>query len=45
MKQIEYYLKLPYKMEVVEDVEEGGYVASFPDCRDVLHVQRRSQKR
>lgn len=31
MKQIEYYLKLPYKMEVVEDVEEGGYVASFPD--------------
>lgn len=31
MKQIEYYLKLPYKMEVVKDVEEGGYVASFPD--------------
>lgn len=25
------YLKLPYKMEIVPDIEEGGYVVSFPD--------------
>ena len=25
------YLKLPYRMEIVEDQAEGGYVASFPD--------------
>ena len=31
MKSIEYYLRLPYKMEIVEDMEEGGYVASFPE--------------
>lgn len=31
MKTIDYYMSLPYKMEIVEDLEEGGYVASFPD--------------
>jgi len=30
-KTIDEYMKLPYKMEIVEDVEEGGYVAAFPD--------------
>ena len=31
MKSIEYYMALPYRMELVADVEEGGYVVSFPD--------------
>lgn len=31
MKKIDEYMKLPYKMEIVEDLEEGGYVISFPD--------------
>ncbi len=31
MKTIEYYMNLPYKMEIVPDIEEGGFVASFPD--------------
>lgn len=31
MKRIDEYMKLPYKMEIVEDLEEGGYVISFPD--------------
>lgn len=25
------YLNMPYRMEVVEDKDEGGYVVSFPD--------------
>ena len=31
MKTLEDYLKMPYKMEIVEDPEEGGYVISYPD--------------
>ena len=31
MKTLAEYMKLPYKMEVVPDLEEGGYVVSFPD--------------
>lgn len=31
MRTIDEYMKLPYKMEIVSDNEEGGYVASFPD--------------
>jgi len=36
MKTIEYYMALPYKMEIVADVDEGGYVASFPDLPGCL---------
>jgi predicted RNase H-like HicB family nuclease len=31
MKTIEEYLALPYRLELTPDVDEGGYVASFPD--------------
>ena len=31
MKPLNEYLKLPYRMEIVEDPEEGGYVVSLPD--------------
>ena len=31
MKNIDYYMTLPYKMEIVEDKDEGGYVVSYPD--------------
>lgn len=31
MKTLNEYLNLPYKMEVVPDTAEGGYVASFPE--------------
>ena len=27
----EYYMSLPYKMEIVPDVDEGGYAVCFPD--------------
>ena len=31
MKTLNDYLALPYRMEIVEDQTEGGYVASFPE--------------
>ena len=31
MKTLSEYLTLPYKMEVVEEPDEGGFVISFPD--------------
>ncbi len=31
MKTIQDYLKISYKMEIIEDQNEGGFVISFPD--------------
>lgn len=31
MKTLDYYLQLSYKMEIVEDKYEGGFVVSYPD--------------
>lgn len=31
MKTLNDYLKLPYRMEIVEDKDEGGFVVSYPD--------------
>lgn len=31
MKTLNEYLRLPYRMEIVEDPDEGGFVVSFPD--------------
>ena len=36
MKTIEEYLALPYRMELVPDTEEGGFVVSFPDLPGCL---------
>ena len=30
------YMKLPYRMEIVEDQSEGGFVVSFPDLPGCL---------
>ena len=30
MKTLNEYLAMPYRMEIVEDREEGGFVVSFP---------------
>ena len=30
MKTLNDYLKMSYRMEIVEDKEEGGYVVSYP---------------
>ena len=31
MKTLNEYLQLPYRMEIVEDHDEGGFVVSYPD--------------
>ena len=31
MKTLNDYLSLPYRMEISEDTEEGGFVVSYPD--------------
>lgn len=31
MKTLNEYLTLPYRMEIVEDHDEGGFVVSYPD--------------
>lgn len=33
---IDYYMSLPYRMEIVPDIEEGGYTAKFPDLPGCL---------
>ena len=42
MRTLTDYLKLPYRMEIVEDQAEGGYTVSFPElpgcitCRETI---------
>ncbi|MCC8059947.1 MAG: toxin-antitoxin system HicB family antitoxin, partial [Clostridiales bacterium] len=31
MKTLSEYMAMSYRMEIVEDKDEGGYVVSFPD--------------
>ena len=38
MKTLEYYLALPYKLEIIPDMDEGGYVASYPDLPGCLTI-------
>ena len=38
MIKIEDFVALPYKMEIVKDLDEGGYVVSFPDLPGCLTV-------
>ena len=36
MKTLSEYLALPYHMEIIEDHDESGYVASFPELPGCL---------
>ena len=36
MKTLEEYMALPYRMELIEDREEGGYTISFPELPGCL---------
>lgn len=31
MKTIDYYMCLPYRLEIIPDPDEGGYVARYPE--------------
>ena len=41
-KTIDYYMSLPYKLEIVPDIEEGGFGARYPElpgcitCADTI---------
>lgn len=38
MKTLDDYMKLPYKLEILPDSTEGGYVASYPELRGCITV-------
>jgi antitoxin HicB len=35
-KTLDYYLSLPYTIEIIPDVEEGGYVARVKELRGCM---------
>ena len=36
MKTLDEYLKMPYRMEIIPDPDEGGYIASYPELPGCL---------
>ena len=36
MKTVDEYFQLPYRMEIIEDKDEGGFVVNFPDLPGCL---------
>ena len=38
MKSVEYYMNLPYKLEIVPDLDEGGYVGRYPELPGCITV-------
>ena len=38
MKSLDEYLKKTYKVEILPDTEEGGFVVSFPELPGCLSV-------
>lgn len=44
MKTLSEYMEMPYKMEIIEDKEEGGFVVTYPDlpgcitCGDTIET-------
>ena len=46
MRTIEDYMAMPYRMEIVEDSDEGGFVASYPDLPGCISCgERRTLRR
>ena len=38
MKTIEYYMNLPYRLEILPDPDEGGFVVRYPDLPGCISV-------
>ena len=38
MKTVDYYMSLPYRLEIVPDPDEGGYVARYPELPGCITV-------
>ena len=32
LKDLDYYMSLPYRLEIIPDTEEGGYAARYKGC-------------
>ena len=43
-KTIDYYLTLPYRMELIPDAEEGGFTVWFPDLPGCLSSGETSEE-
>ncbi len=43
MKNLEYYMSLPYRLEVTPDSDEGGYVVRYPDLPGCLSAGNTKQ--
>ena len=43
MKTLNEHLALPYRMEIVEDHDEGGFVVSYPDLSDRISLFTRKE--
>ena len=41
MKTLNEYMSMSYKMEIIEDQDEGGFVISYLIYQVVLHVEKR----
>lgn len=38
MKTIDYYMNLPYRLEILPDPDEGGYAARYPDLPGCITI-------
>lgn len=38
MKTVDDYMKLPYRMEIVPDMDEAGFTVSFPDLPGCVSI-------
>lgn len=38
MKMIDYYMSLPYRLEIIPDPDEGGYAARYPELPGCITV-------
>ncbi len=38
MKTLDEYMSLPYRLEIIPDTDEGGYVGSYPELPGCLTV-------
>ena len=38
MRTIDEYMRLPYKMEITPDTEEGGFVVSYPELPGCISI-------
>ena len=44
MKKLDYYLSLPYRIELYEDTEAGGYSVTIPELPGVYLVGRQPNR-